>query len=145
MEDDEDTRQLLAVALGAQGYDVRKAGDAREGLRLLREARFDMKGFRQFMIGTASLLRRHGRSALLTQTVTGGEAAEHTAPYLSTIADTILTLDYSVQDYELKRTLRVIKMRGSAHESHPYRLAIGEGGLAVEKVPPPVDRRAAWR
>jgi len=36
------------------------------------------------------------RSALLTQTVLGGHAAEHTAPYLSTIADTILNLDYSI-------------------------------------------------
>jgi circadian clock protein KaiC len=99
------------------------------------------KGFRQFMIGVASILRQHGRSALLTQTIMSGEAAEHTAPYLSTIADAILTLDYSVRDYELKRTLRVIKMRGSPHETHPYRLAIGEGGLTVEKVPPPAEER----
>ena len=42
------------------------------------------KGFRQFMIGLASLLREHGRSALLTQTVVGREAATMTAPYLST-------------------------------------------------------------
>jgi circadian clock protein KaiC len=103
------------------------------------------KGFRQFMIGMTSILRQHGRSALLTQTVTAGEAADHTAPYLSTIADAILTLDYSVRDYQLKRTLRVIKLRGSAHETHPYRLSIGEGGLTVEKVPPPeVERRGQF-
>jgi circadian clock protein KaiC len=30
------------------------------------------KGFRQFMIGMTSILRQHGRSALLTQTVTAG-------------------------------------------------------------------------
>ena len=100
------------------------------------------KGFRQFMIGMTSILRQHGRSALLTQTVTAGETGDHTAPYLSTIADAILTLDYSVRDYQLKRTLRVIKLRGSAHETHPYRLSIGEGGLTVEKLPPPeVERR----
>ena len=34
------------------------------------------KGFRQFMIGVASILRQHGRSALLTQTVMSGEANE---------------------------------------------------------------------
>jgi circadian clock protein KaiC len=103
------------------------------------------KGFRQFMIGMTSILRQHGRSALLTQTVTAGEAADHTAPYLSTIADAILTLDYSVRDYQLKRTLRVIKLRGSAHETHPYRLSIGEGGLTVDKVPPPeVERRGQF-
>jgi circadian clock protein KaiC len=90
------------------------------------------KGFRQFMIGLASLLREHGRSALLTQAVIGGEFATHTAPYLSTIADTILNLDYSIQTFDLGRTLRVIKMRGSSHVTHPYRLQIGPGGLTVE-------------
>jgi circadian clock protein KaiC len=91
------------------------------------------KGFRQFMIGVASILRGHGRSALLTQTVLAGTASEHTAPYLSTIADAIITLDYSPAAYELNRTMRVIKMRGSAHETHPYRLEIGSGGLNIER------------
>ena len=92
------------------------------------------KGFRQFMIGVASILREHGRSALITQTIASNEAAEHTAPYLSTIADAILVMDYDVSGYELDRTMRVIKMRGSAHEPHPYRLAIQAGGLKVEKL-----------
>lgn len=90
------------------------------------------KGFRQFMVGLASLLREHGRSALLTQTVVGGEAAGHTAPYLSTLADTILILDYSIDKYDLSRTMRVLKMRGSSHVTVPYRLQIGQGGLQVE-------------
>ena len=92
------------------------------------------KGFRQFMIGVASILREHGRSALITQTVASNEAAEHTAPYLSTIADAILVMDYDVSGYELDRTMRVIKMRGSDHESHPYRLQILPGGLKVQKL-----------
>jgi circadian clock protein KaiC len=62
------------------------------------------KGFRQFMIGVASILRGHGRSALLTQTVLAGTASEHTAPYLSTIADAIISLDYSPAGYELNRS-----------------------------------------
>ena len=94
------------------------------------------KGFRQFMIGLASLLREHARGALLTQTVIGSEAATHTAPYLSTIADAILALDYSVGTGDLARTLRVLKMRGSSHVTYPYRLEIGQGGLQVE--PPTV-------
>ena len=92
------------------------------------------KGFRQFMIGVASILREHGRSALITQTVASNEMAEHTAPYLSTIADAILTLDYSTEGYELDRRMRVIKMRGSDHEQHPYRLNIEPGGLRVSKL-----------
>jgi KaiC/GvpD/RAD55 family RecA-like ATPase len=43
---------------------------------------------------------------------------------------------------ELKRTLRVIKMRGSRHETHPFRLQIGDGGLTVQKLPPPARRNS---
>lgn len=91
------------------------------------------KGFRQFMVGLASLIREHSRSALLTQTVMAGGASEHTAPYLSTIADGIIALDYTFDDSGQRRIMRVIKMRGSAHDAHPYRLWIGRGGLNVEK------------
>jgi circadian clock protein KaiC len=91
------------------------------------------KGFRQFMIGVASILREHGRSAFITQTTTG-DTNDHAAPYLSTIADSILTLDYTIGGYELDRTMRVIKMRGSDHETHPYRLEIAAGGLRVERL-----------
>jgi circadian clock protein KaiC len=94
------------------------------------------KSFRQFMIGVASILREHGRSAMITQTVATSEMAEHTAPYLSTIADAILTLDYSTEGYELDRRMRVIKMRGSNHEQHPYRLHIEPGGLRTRKLTP---------
>jgi circadian clock protein KaiC len=94
------------------------------------------KGFRQFMIGVAAILREHGRSALITQTIATSELAEHTAPYLSTIADAILTLDYSTESYEIDRRMRVIKMRGSNHEQHPYRLNIEPGGLKVKKLTP---------
>ena len=98
------------------------------------------KGFRQFMIGVASILREHGRSALITQTTTMGLANE-TAPYLSTIADAILTLDYSLEAYELDRAMRLIKMRGSKHETHPYHLEIEGGGLRVHKLTPDEARR----
>jgi circadian clock protein KaiC len=95
------------------------------------------KAFRQFMIGLASLLREHGRSALLTQTVAPGQSSEHGAPYLSTVADAILAMDYAPAGFELNRTLRVIKMRGSAHDTHPYELVIESGGLRVNRMAGP--------
>lgn len=98
------------------------------------------KGFRQFMIGVAAILREHGRSALITQTTTG-RTEEHTAPYLSTIADAILNLDYSLDTYEMDRTMRLIKMRGSQHASHPYRLFISGGGIRVEELTPDMAAR----
>lgn len=92
------------------------------------------QGFRQFVIGVASILRQHGRSALITQTVAPGEAAEHPAPYLSTVADAILALDYSPGAYDFDRRMRIIKTRGSAHASVPYRLGISDQGISVEKM-----------
>jgi circadian clock protein KaiC len=103
------------------------------------------KGFRQFMIGVASILREHGRSAFITQTIASSEVAEHTAPYLSTIADAILTLDYSTAGYDLDRRMRVIKMRGSDHEQHPYRLSIEPGGLRVSRLSAEEAREAGVR
>jgi circadian clock protein KaiC len=98
------------------------------------------RGFRQFMIGVASILRQHGRSALITQTVlagtSAGTSAGHAAPYLSTIADAILALDYEPSGYALDRTMRVIKSRGSAHAPHPYRLDIDGKGIHVTKMSP---------
>jgi circadian clock protein KaiC len=93
------------------------------------------KGFRQFMVGVAAILREHGRSAFITQTTTGA-AEDHTAPYLSTIADAILTLDYSLHTYEMNRTMRLIKMRGSQHETNPYRFSIEPGGPRVARMTP---------
>ena len=94
------------------------------------------RALRQFTIGVASLLREHGRSALMTQTVMVGESGSQSAPYMSTVADAILGMDYSLAGYQLDRTLRVIKMRGSDHDTHPYRLTIAPGGLSVEKIDP---------
>ena len=75
---------------------------------------------------------------------------EHTAPFLSTIADSILTLNYTIDTYDLDREMRVIKMRGSDHEQHPYRLFIEPGGLRVLKMTPddvhrPVEKRQHFR
>lgn len=93
-----------------------------------------LQGFRQFVIGVASILRQHGRSALITQTVAPGEAAAHPAPYLSTIADAILSLDYSPSSYDFNRRMRIIKTRGSAHAGHPYSLGISGSGITIEKM-----------
>jgi len=91
------------------------------------------QGFRQFMVGVASQLREHGRSALLTQTI-GQDDIERDAPFLSTIPDSICVLDYDIDKPQLDRTIRVLKMRGSAHAPEKRRLIIEQGGLRVEKV-----------
>lgn len=42
VEDDEDTRELMALALGAAGFAVRTAGSGREALTLLAEGTYDL-------------------------------------------------------------------------------------------------------
>ncbi len=95
------------------------------------------EGFRVFMIGLAAMLREHCRSALLTQTIAARAEAAHDQPFLSTIADAILVLDYTADQPELQRTIRVLKMRGSRHDMHQRRLVIDVGGLGVEPGPGP--------
>jgi len=90
------------------------------------------KGFRQFMIGVASMLRETGRGALLTQNVRLGSDREQEPPFLSTISDAIINLDYVLDTSAMRRTLRVVKMRGSEHDQRPARLVIGQGGVRVE-------------
>lgn len=93
-----------------------------------------VQGFRQFMVGLAALLREHGRSALLTQTANTFSSRDTTAPYLSTIPDAILLMDYSYEGRSLERSIRVLKMRGSSHVTERRRLLIESGGLRVEPV-----------
>jgi circadian clock protein KaiC len=92
------------------------------------------RGFRQFMVGMASLIREHSRSALLTQTVNANNG-DLSAPYLSTIPDAIVLMDYSLEGQDLERTIRVLKMRGSSHVTEKRRLQILPGGLKVEPIP----------
>lgn len=90
------------------------------------------RGFRQFMVGLSALLREHSRSALLTQTI--GTFAENDVapPYLSTIPDAILMMDYTRKPQGLERTMMVLKMRGSEHSSCAHKMTIVPGGLQVE-------------
>jgi len=89
------------------------------------------QSFRLFMVGLASLLRQYGQSALLTQTVRPHDEAKPAA-YLSTIADSIVMLDYTTGEVELLRSMRVLKMRGSAHSTRRHALHLGPEGLVID-------------
>jgi CheY-like chemotaxis protein len=68
VEDDEDTRQLLAVALEAQGYEVDQAADPEAGLRALRRrGPFEMVLSDYDLPGTtgAAMLREANSAGLL--------------------------------------------------------------------------------
>ena len=99
-------------------------------------------GFRQFMVGVASQLREHGRSALLIQTVGSNQNEERDAPFLSTIPDAICLLDYDRAGRDLERTIQVLKMRGSPHVTEKREMHIEQGGLRIGHLPRP-DTHAA--
>ena len=88
--------------------------------------------FRHFLIGVASLIREHARSAMLTQTIASQAESSEAAPYLSTVCDAILMLDYAANQPDLARTMRVLKMRGSKHATEQRRLSIDSNGLHVD-------------
>jgi circadian clock protein KaiC len=90
------------------------------------------RGFRQFMVGLSALLREHSRSALLTQTIGTFAQNDVAPPYLSTIPDAILMMDYARRPQGLERTMSVLKMRGSEHTSGAHKMTIVPGGLQVE-------------
>lgn len=91
------------------------------------------EGFRIFLVGLASLLRESGHSALLVQTTATHSENIQVPPFLSTLADAILMLDYSAGEPALQRTMRVLKMRGSAHDTNQHVFEIRQGGLWVDR------------
>lgn len=90
--------------------------------------------FRHFLIGVASLIREHARSAMLTQTIAAQAESSEGAPYLSTVCDAILMLDYGANQHDLSRTMRVLKMRGSRHATEQHRLRIDSQGIHVDAI-----------
>ncbi len=72
VEDDEDTRQLLGFALGAERYDVDQAASAPEALELLRRNRYDLVLTDYDLPGEtgSSLLKRASREGLLAGSAT---------------------------------------------------------------------------
>lgn len=91
--------------------------------------------FRHFMVGLAALIREHARSAMLTQTIASQAESLEAAPYLSTVCDAILMVDYAANEPDLARTMRVLKMRGSKHATEQHRVVFGHGGLDVSPIP----------
>ncbi len=56
-----------------------------------------------------------------------------TAPYLLTVSDVILSLDQVYgDDGRAERVMRVVKMRGSGHDTRAHRFVIGQGGIVLE-------------
>lgn len=88
--------------------------------------------FRHFVVALAGLCREKGRSAVMTQTLTGPAAEGARAPELCGLMDCLLDIEHHREDDQLLRRLWVVKMRGSAHSGSPGELTIDEHGVSVQ-------------
>lgn len=90
------------------------------------------KGYREFVIGTTSLLRDREITGMFTSTASNLSFGDSvTEQHISTIADTIIVLRYVEMLGEIKRGLTVLKMRGSAHEREIREFAVDGAGMHI--------------
>lgn len=92
------------------------------------------RGFREFVIGLASHIKRLEAPGLFTSTtptLLGG--ASVTEAHVSTIADSVILLRYVELLGEMRRGLTILKMRGSMHDKDIREFFINEQGLSLGK------------
>lgn len=90
------------------------------------------KGFREFIIGLTSFLKHQEITGMFTATtplLTGGSSV--TEGNISTITDTIILLRYVEMSGEMQRSITVLKMRGSKHDSSIRRFTISSKGMEI--------------
>lgn len=90
------------------------------------------RGFREFCIGFTSFVKSKQLATLLTSTTSslmgGGSVTEM---HISTLTDLIMLLRYVEVAGEMKRSLTVLKMRGSSHDHAIREFSISERGMTV--------------
>lgn len=94
----------------------------------------DERGFREFVIGLTSFLKRKEITGLFTSTtpwLLGGTSV--TEKHISTLTDTIVLLRYFETDGEMRRVLTVLKMRGSAHDHRLREFTIDQNGMHIRE------------
>jgi circadian clock protein KaiC len=92
------------------------------------------KGFRQFIIALTSFLKHKGITGMFTATtpsLSGGTSV--TEGNISPITDTIILLRYVEMSGEMQRSMSVLKMRGSKHDSSIRKITIADDGLTIGK------------
>lgn len=98
-------------------------------------------GFREFLIGLTSFIKKREIAGLCTATNTsliGGQSASE--QHISTLTDSIILLRYIQQEEFMHRGLIVLKMRGSEHDKQIRRFTIDGAGMHLG---PPFDQTPA--
>lgn len=87
-------------------------------------------GFREFLIGLTSFIKKREIAGLCTATnksLIGGQSASE--QHISTLTDAIILLRYIQEHDMMHRGLMVLKMRGSEHDKHIRRFTIDGKGM----------------
>ncbi|WP_217278722.1 ATPase domain-containing protein [Hymenobacter sp. BRD67] len=92
------------------------------------------KAFREFIIALTSFLKHQEITGMFTVTTTllsGGTS--DTEGNISPLTDTIILLRYVEMSGEMQRSLSVLKMRGSKHDSSIRGFTINDKGINIGK------------
>lgn len=92
------------------------------------------KGFREFIIAFTSYLKHHEITGLFTSNtplLAGGTS--DTEGNISPITDSIILLRYVEMNGEMQRSIAVLKMRGSKHDSSIRKFSITDEGAKIGK------------
>lgn len=90
------------------------------------------RGFREFVIGINSFIKKQEIAGLFTSTTSslmGGTSI--TEGHISTITDSIILLRYVETYGEMRRGITVLKMRGSTHEKEIREFMIDDSGMHI--------------
>jgi len=92
------------------------------------------KGFHEFVIGLAALLKTEQITGLFTSTTPAlvGLSSVSEA-HISPMTDTIILLRHVELNGQMRRALTMLKMRGSAHDSNIREFFIDASGLHIDK------------
>lgn len=95
---------------------------------------FTLRSFREFVISLTSTLKAKAVAGLFTSTTPsllgGGSITEK---HISTLTDSIILLRYVEMFGEMRRTITVLKMRGSLHDRSIREYAIDGRGMHIGK------------
>ena len=93
---------------------------------------FTLRSFREFVISFTSTLKARGTAGLFTSTTAsllgGGSVTEK---HISTLTDSILLLRYVELFGEMRRSLTLLKMRGSLHDKDIREFTIDGEGMHI--------------
>ena len=104
-----------------------------------------VKSFREYLLGLTFHIKQQAMLGLLTSAVSQSDAALSLAElHVSTISDTILTLQYVPIGSTMRRGVHVVKMRGSGHDTRLREFTIGDGGLEIHDAFPDEALSGAW-